>query len=38
LEKAKPTLQAKIDATIEAMREGGASEADIDEFRKGQAA
>lgn len=38
LEKPKPSLQEKIAATIEAMRKGGASEADIEEFRKGQAA
>ena len=38
LEKPKPSLQEKIDATVEAMRKSGANEADIEEFKKGQAA
>lgn len=37
LEKPKPNLQEKITATIEAMRKAGCPEADIEEFRKGQA-
>jgi len=32
------TVQAKIDATVEAMRQAGAPEADIEAFRKEQAA
>lgn len=33
-----PSAQQKIDATVEAMRQAGAPEADIDAFMKGQAA
>lgn len=34
----QPTMEEKIAATIEAMRKAGCPEADIEEFRKGQAA
>ena len=38
LEKPKPSMQEKIDNTVKAMRDGGASEADIEEFMSQYAA
>jgi hypothetical protein len=36
LERPKPTLQAKINATVDAMRKAGAPEADIEAFMKSE--
>jgi chromosome condensin MukBEF MukE localization factor len=37
LDRPKPTLQEKINATVDAMRKGGAPEADIEAFMKAEA-